>query len=169
MNKHHHGAQFSIPVSVLHLGNSACSCTWASLHCCQNITFSTPLFFTFNIHLWEVICLPQNFVYGFKCFVMWNSAGLVMSQPQPLTKAVYRQELDQITTVLAQFTSVYLDSCVKTYYSFLDMFYSKWHVQYTPAIWPLHCGMFSVMIVIDSKKVKQSHYRPGVAQRLPGS
>jgi len=47
---------------------------------------------------------------------------------------VYRQELDQITAVLAQFTSVYLDSCVKTNCSLLDMFYFKWHVQYTPAI-----------------------------------
>lgn len=80
-NKYHHGAQFSIPVSALHQSS-------------------------FNIHLWEVISLCQNSVYGFKCFVMWNFAGLVMAQPQPLTKAVYRQELYQITAVLAHFTSV---------------------------------------------------------------
>ena len=73
-----HNSAYLCLCSISHPGNSACSCTWASLHCCQNITFSTPLFFTLHIHLWEGISLPQNSVYGFKCFTMWNSAMLVV-------------------------------------------------------------------------------------------
>jgi len=73
-----HNSPYLYLCYISHLGNSACSCTWALLHCCQNITFSTPLFFIFNIYLWEIISLPQNSVYGFKCFAMWNSARLVV-------------------------------------------------------------------------------------------
>jgi len=50
-DKNHHGTTFSMSVSVPHhLSWKFCvSCTWA-LHCCQNITFPTPLLFTFCIH-----------------------------------------------------------------------------------------------------------------------
>jgi hypothetical protein len=47
-------------------GNSAYTCTWASLHCCQKI-FSMPLLFMFCIHLWEGTSLPQSSVDVFKC------------------------------------------------------------------------------------------------------
>lgn len=110
-------------------------------------------------HVGSVACIPQQQIYHFHCKTIYKMlVSLVFicecvthfdyftvlqhgtsTQPQPLTKVVYRQELDQVMAVLARFTSVYLDSCVKTNYSLLDMLYSKWHVQYTPAIWPLHC------------------------------
>jgi hypothetical protein len=45
-DKNHRGIHFSIPVSVLQQssGNSACTCTRAFLHSCQNVTCYTPLF-----------------------------------------------------------------------------------------------------------------------------
>lgn len=47
-----------------------CIHTWALLHRCQNVTFSTPLLFTFCICSWEGISLVQNSVYGFECSVL---------------------------------------------------------------------------------------------------
>jgi hypothetical protein len=59
-------------------------------HCCQNITFSALLLFTFHIHLWEETSLPQYYAYGFNCFPMWNcvnvgnTASILQRQPHHL-------------------------------------------------------------------------------------
>jgi hypothetical protein len=53
-------------------GNSACTWTWASLHCFQNITFTMPSLFTFSICSWEGMNLPQSSVQILKCFAIWN-------------------------------------------------------------------------------------------------
>jgi hypothetical protein len=59
-DKNHHGTTFLMPVSVPHhLSRKFCvSCTWA-LQCCQNITFPTPLLFTFCIH-----SFIHSFIHG---------------------------------------------------------------------------------------------------------
>jgi hypothetical protein len=82
-DKNQHGTTFSMPVCVPHhLSQKFCvSCTWA-FHCCQNITFSTPLLFTFCIH-----SFIHSFIHGktqvsrkvlyavsnaLQCWILWS-------------------------------------------------------------------------------------------------
>ena len=64
-----------------HSENSLYTCTWASLHFYQNVNFSMLWFFTFYIYSWEGTSLPQNSVYGFKCFTMWVTVEFHNSSP----------------------------------------------------------------------------------------
>jgi len=66
-----HGAKISMSVHLFYqFLDNLLIYTWASLHCCQDVTVSTPLF-TFCIRSWEGTSLPQNSACGVKCFAMW--------------------------------------------------------------------------------------------------
>jgi hypothetical protein len=80
MDKNHHGTKFSTPMSC-YTGcpaNSVCTCTWASMHCCQNVIISTPLLFMFCTHSCKGASPPQSSMYVLECFVMWNSVKWIL-------------------------------------------------------------------------------------------